>query len=124
MMAALAYRHPAPLTSRVLSDSVNADPGFVRRTLSKLVKAGLVHTTKGPQGSCSLAKPAQKINLWDIYLAAEPPACFAIHSYPDQEACPVSLCIKPSLENVLESVRESVEKVLKRTSLKEIVETM
>lgn len=121
LMAALAYRHPAPMTSKILSGSVNADPGFVRRALSKLVKAGLINTTKGPLGSCSLAKPPKNISLWEIYQAAELPTAFSIHAYPIQKACPVSAHFKPCLENILDVVECQIEKALAKITLSEII---
>jgi DNA-binding IscR family transcriptional regulator len=41
IMAALGFYHREEISSAILSDSVNADPTFVRKSLSKLSKAGL-----------------------------------------------------------------------------------
>src|SRR6202140_2029513 len=41
IMAALGYFHGEEISSATLADSVNADPTFVRKSLSKLSKAGL-----------------------------------------------------------------------------------
>jgi DNA-binding GntR family transcriptional regulator len=45
-MAALGFRHGEELPSAMLAESVNADPTFVRKSLSKLSKAGLIVTTR------------------------------------------------------------------------------
>jgi DNA-binding IscR family transcriptional regulator len=42
IMAALGYFHGEEISSAILADSVNADPTFVRKSLSKLSKAGVV----------------------------------------------------------------------------------
>jgi DNA-binding IscR family transcriptional regulator len=41
IMAALGYYHGEEISSATLADSVNADLTFVRKSLSKLSKAGL-----------------------------------------------------------------------------------
>jgi Rrf2 family protein len=121
MMTALGFHHGKPLISRVLAESVNADPGFVRRSLSKLVKAGLVVTTRGKNGACALARPPEEITLLDIYRASDAPATFAIHNYPVEETCPTSLNIKPCLVGLLEGVQISFEQKLAKTTLADFV---
>ena len=51
IMAALGFYHGKELSSAILAASVNADPTFVRKSLSKLSKAGLVVTTRGKGGA-------------------------------------------------------------------------
>ena len=82
IMAALGFRHGEGLSSATLADSVNADPTFVRKSLSKLSKAGLVVTKRGKSGASVLARPPRQITLLDIYRASTAPPPFAIHSYP------------------------------------------
>src|SRR5258705_11254602 len=90
IMAALAYKHGKEFSSGTLAESVNADPTFVRKSLSKLSKAGLVVTKRGKSGASILSRYPQQITLLDIYRAsvAKPP--FAIHSYPIHKSDPVS----------------------------------
>src|SRR5215813_686371 len=89
MMAALAFRHGQDATSAELAMSVNTSPSFIRRTLAKLAKAGLVKTTTGKSGACRLEKKPERISLLDIYKAVDAPKAFAIHTYEDQKACMV-----------------------------------
>src|SRR6202140_1793014 len=90
IMAALGYFHGEEISSAALADSVNANPSFVRKSLSKLSKAGLVVTKRGKSGATVLARPPRQITLLDIYRASTAPPAFAIHSYPVQRRCPVS----------------------------------
>src|SRR5579862_7880078 len=94
IMAALGYYYGEEVKSSKLAASVNAEPTFVRRSLSKLAKAGLVVTTRGKNGSCALSRPPKQITLRDIYRASESPNVFNVHEYPVQELCPVSPNIK------------------------------
>ena len=78
----------------IWQQSVNTSASFVRRTLAKLSKAGLVETATGKAGACWLAKDAKKISLLDIYKAVDAPKVFAIHNYAEQKVCFVSCHIK------------------------------
>src|SRR5260370_32512702 len=94
IMAALGYFHGEEISSAILADSVNADPTFVRKSLSKLSKAGLVVTKKGKSGASVLAHPPRQITLLDIYRASAAPPAFAIHSDPIEERCAVTCHLK------------------------------
>src|SRR5215510_7687074 len=82
IMAALGYYHGEEVSSAFLASSVNADPTFVRKSLSKLSKAGLVVTKRGKSGASVLARPPRQITLLDISRASGATPAFAIHSYP------------------------------------------
>src|ERR1700690_3018782 len=85
IMAGLAWRYGQDTTSAELATSVNTSPSFVRRTLARLSKAGLVETATGKAGACWLAKDARAISLLDIYEAVDAPKAFAIHHYTEQK---------------------------------------
>jgi len=121
IMAGLGYRCSQDTRSAQLALSVNTSASFVRRTLSKLSKAGLVATTKGKNGSCKLARDAAKISLLDIYKAVGAPEVFSIHHYKPQKPCPVSCHIKHSLGKVLKKTQNAAEASLARISLAEVL---
>lgn len=109
------------MTSAELAASINAYPSFVRRILSKLSKAGLVTTSMGKTGCCSLAKKPSSISLLDIYHAVEAPKAFAIHAYPTQKSCAVSCGIKTSMEKVLDKTQKAMEASLATTTLASVI---
>jgi Rrf2 family protein len=117
LLAVMAYNDGQELTSGFLAESVNADPTFVRRTLAKLSKAGLVTATRGRNGSCILARSPERISLLDIYRASEAPPAFVVHTYPITLSCPVSCNIKGSMADVLESAQAGLEKSLSQQTL-------
>jgi len=121
MMAALAERDGEAVRSAELAGSVHADPSFIRRVLSKLAKAGLVITTRGKHGACSLARPPSQISLLDIYKASEAPAPFALHAYPVTKDCCVSRNIKSCMETVLQEAQDGFEQGLAKQSLADVV---
>lgn len=121
LMAGLAYKGVDGAKSHELAQSVNTSPSFVRRTLAKLSKAGLVDTVTGKAGACWLAKDAKEISLLDIYRAVEAPKAFAIHNYAEQNVCFISCNIKSALEKVLATTQKAMEESLSEISLAKIV---
>jgi len=120
-MVGLGLNSPNGVTSNSMAKSVNASPSFVRRTLSKLSKAGLVHTTTGKTGACTIARNPKDISLLDIHEAVESPKAFAIHQYPEEKTCQVSCHIKPALERVLVKTQKSMDESLRKMSLFEVI---
>lgn len=121
IMAGLACRCDKDTTSANLAMSVNTSPSFVRRTLSKLSKAGLVETATGKSGACWLGKDAKDISLLDIYEAVDAPKAFSIHGYTEQKACFVSCNIKAALDKALAKTQKAMEATLDEISLAQIV---
>jgi len=66
IMAALGFRHGEELPSVMLAESVNVDPTFVRKSLSKLSKAGLIVTTRGKNGASRLTRLSRQRGTSDI----------------------------------------------------------
>ena len=121
LLLALGLNCERELTSANLAMSVNTSPSFVRRILAKLSKANLVATTTGKNGFSSLAKPAEKISMLEIYKAVDAPKTFAIHDYPAQHFCSVSVNIEKTMTKILERAQNSFENSLGETSLAEIM---
>src|SRR5229473_4750272 len=121
IMAALGFRHGEEISSATLAESVNADPTFVRKSLSKLSKAGLVVTKRGKSGASSLTRSPRQITLLDIYRASAAPPAFAIHSYPVEKRCPVSCNLKECMAGVLSQAQYSFERSLAKITLANLV---
>jgi Rrf2 family protein len=121
IMAGLGYQCDRDVTSSTLAYSVNTSPSFVRRILSKLSKANLVHTATGKTGACRLARSPDRISLLDIYRAVDAPKVFAIHNYNAQKPCLVSCNIKAALESVLDKTQKSMESSLGKITLAEVI---
>ena len=121
IMVTLGYFHREEISSATLADSVNADPTFVRKSLSKLSKAGLVVTKRGKSGASVLARPPRRITLLDIYRASGAPPAFAIHSYPADKRCPVSCNLKECMAGVLSQAQHSFERSLAKITLASLI---
>ena len=121
IMAALGYFRGEEISSGTLAESVNADPTFVRKSLSKLSKAGLVVTKRGKSGASVLARPPRQITLLDIYRASAAPPVFAIHSYPAEKQCQVSRNLKECMLGLLSQAQDGFEKSLAKITLADLV---
>jgi Rrf2 family protein len=121
ILAALGLHPGAEIPSSTLADSVNADPTFVRKSLSKLSKAGLVVTKRGKGGAATLARAPGKISLLDVYRASGAPPAFTIHSYRVEPRCSVSRSVKPCLSGLLFRAQESFEKSLSGITIADLV---
>src|SRR5207302_5938001 len=117
IMAALGYYHGKEISSGTLAESVNADPTFVRKSLSKLSKAGLVVTKRGKSGASILSRSPRQITLLDIYRASAAPPTFAIHSYPIEKRCPVSCHLKECMSELLSQAQNNFERSLAKVTL-------
>lgn len=121
IMAGLGYYYGKEISSATLAESVNADPTFVRKSLSKLSKAGLVVTKRGKRGASILSRSPQQITLLDIYRASAAPPAFAIHSYPVEKRCPVSCHLKECMSGLLSEAQNSFEKSLAKITLAHLI---
>jgi Rrf2 family protein len=121
IMAALGFFNGKQIPSATLAESVNADPTFVRKSLSKLSKARLVVTTRGKNGASTLTRSPEQISLLDIYRASAAPSTFAIHRYAVEKRCPISCNIKGCMSSVLKKAQNSFEKTLDRITLADVV---
>jgi Rrf2 family protein len=121
IMAALGYYQGEEISSAILAESVNADPTFVRKSLSKLSKAGLVVTKRGKSGASMLSRSPRQITLLDIYRASAAPPAFAIHSYPVDKRCPVSCHLKECMSGLLSQAQSSFERSLAKITLANLV---
>ena len=121
IMTTLGDHHGEPVTSGNLTASVRAHESQVRSVLSKLVKAGLVVTSRGRNGFSSLSRPAKKISLLEIYKAIDPPAVFSIHQYPKEKTCRTSCTHKAAMAELLKDTQRAFEARLSQRMLSEMV---
>lgn len=75
------------ITSELLASSVGNNPVEIRKLMSGLKKAGIIHIARGPGGAV-LAKAPADITLLDIYSAVDPKSLddlIGVHSHPAQQ---------------------------------------
>ncbi len=63
------FKDKPSVSSQEIATSVKTNPVVIRRLIAKLRNYGIMKSNIGSGGGFALNKPADKITLWDIYLA-------------------------------------------------------
>jgi Rrf2 family protein len=107
VLVSLALQEGSPVTSAELARSINTNPAFLRMLLGRLREAGLIEVALGKGGGATLARPASKLTLADVYHAVErqPPA--RLHRCPPSRSCIVGRNILPVLRAVVHDVESA-----------------
>ena len=120
-LAVIAYVGQDQATSDRIAASVATDPSVVRRLLSTLRKAGLVDALEGRTGGYTLARPADRITLRDVYEAVATDALFPLPERPPNPDCPVGSNIHAVLDAPLASARQALADDLATTTLDDVL---
>lgn len=123
IMTILAYRNDmtVKVSSETLAGSLRSNPGLVRRVLSKLAKAGLVNTQLGRNGGASLARPASKISLRDVYDAVNDGPLFGTFEKAPLESCKVSCQIGHILGTTYEQLQNGLRVNMEKIKVSDLV---
>lgn len=122
VLVSLALHDASPLTSAELARSVNTNPAFLRTLLGRLRQAGLIDVALGKGGGASLARPAARLTLADVYRAVErrPPA--RLHRCEPSRRCLVGRNILPVLQGVVRDVESAALGRLAATTVARLAE--
>ncbi|AXC14489.1 Rrf2 family transcriptional regulator, group III [Acidisarcina polymorpha] len=104
-------------TSEEIARKLNTNPVVIRRVLSLLRQAGLVHSQKGPSGGSKLAKPGKAIKLGDVYRALEPVSIFNESGVSSEGAAKLN----GTLTKIFHEAQGALEAELDTTSLNQLV---
>lgn len=72
-MALLAARPGQNLVNQQIASELGVSGDHLAKVMQRLGKAGLVNSRRGPKGGFSLARPAGRISLKQVYEAIEGP---------------------------------------------------
>lgn len=119
IMTALGFGRT--LTSETLAQSVQTNPGLVRRVLAKLVKGGLVEAQCGKSGGSRLTRSPAEINLREIYEAVEEGPILRVSGKEPHAPCLVSCNIQAVLEDLFSGAEESMKAHLATITLDKVM---
>lgn len=108
------------VASRLLADSIGANPVVIRRTLAQLMAAGLVATRAGSTGGAWLTRPADAILLSDIYTAVDEPSGPGIRSDCSHQ-CPVGRAAPKAISALIAQMQAATEAVLSEQTLADML---
>lgn len=115
-----AVDNDTPLTSERAGKSAGTNAAFIRKTSSKLSKAGLLKVSKGKYGGMALGRPAHQITLWDVYVAVDNSDLFSLHASVPSEKCFVGRTIMPTLTGALHGVSQAFRDSMETTTLADV----
>jgi Rrf2 family protein len=72
------------LNAREIATAQEIPQNFLENILAELRRAGIVHTSRGPGGGSSLARPASTITVGEILLAIDGPLT-AVRDLPPEQ---------------------------------------
>lgn len=121
VLSALAYNEGRVLGSDQLAKSMGTNSSFLRGLIGQLKEAGLVETRLGKGGGTTLARPAAKITLYDVYRATESKPAVTKHVCDGRSPCPVARCMEDLLSSVNERIENAVGSELKRVTVADLV---
>lgn len=106
--------------SRQIALNMKAGTTFMRRMMSPLVRAGLVEAREGRDGGYTLARPAERIRVADVYRAlsmADPMASGLLESTSD---CPNGQAVNALFREMTEQTERSMLEIYGRYTIADI----
>ena len=98
-----------PVPSSLIAGSVGTNPALIRRLVAQLADAGLVVSQMGAAGGATLARPADRITLLDVFHVVESPVLIALPPNAPNPACAVGHEITGVLERMTERAQAALE---------------
>jgi DNA-binding IscR family transcriptional regulator len=95
-------------SSEWLAGSININPVLVRKEVSNLRNHGLIDSKEGKNGGSTLAKPANKILLSDVYLAIKQESFLGQSKNDPNPDCRVGKQINKHLDALYLEVEDSL----------------
>ena len=112
------FKDEYKVTSDFLASSINTNPVIIRKILTQLKNAGLIHVARGT-GGIELTRDLSEITFYDVYEAIEPVEegdLFRFHEAPNPD-CPVGRNIHALLDDKLKAIQNAMEAEMKRYTL-------
>ena len=110
-----------PVSSSMIAGSVNTNPVTIRRALGRLREAGLVQTVAGAAGGALLARPADQINLAELYRLEREEHFFGMHPSQPNPNCPVGRNIQGILTGIYDHTEQLVVEELVQVTIADIL---
>jgi Rrf2 family protein len=119
---ALASQQQEVMTSDQIAGSVNTNSVFIRRILGLLHKAHLVNVQHGTGAGWTLARPAERMSLLEVYQAVEQQPFFQLHHTLPNQACPVGRGIQPALKRFYGDAEAAMKEQLAQASVADVLD--
>ncbi|MFA9377234.1 MAG: Rrf2 family transcriptional regulator [Lachnotalea sp.] len=117
------YKSDSQVNSEFISYSVGTNPVIIRKIFGQLKAAGIINVQRGGNGGVSLAVPADKITLYDIYRAVdsvEAEGLFRFHERPSAK-CAVGRNMHSVMDGRLKMIQGTLEKEMSSMLLSDVI---
>jgi Rrf2 family protein len=104
-------------TSQDIAASLKTNAVVIRRMLATLQSAGIIASSKGPNGGSRLARPPKQISLGEVFRATESGSRFHLH----ETAALEHRGVVGALGGVLKKAQAAFEDELNQTSLNQLL---
>lgn len=118
-MQYLADRERTLVSAKEISDNLELSFEFLAKTLQKLMKQGLISSTKGIKGGYLLAKPSEEITLSEIIEALDS-KIFLAECMDDDHSKACARHSNCSIKKPLLLLQNKVTNIFQRTLLSEL----
>ena len=107
------------VTMKDIAQRQDISAAYLARLLTPLVGAGIVRSTRGPQGGVSLSKPPNEIKLSEVIKLLEG-SIAPVGCVDDERVCPRSnVCVT---REVWDQMSRAMIRVLESTTLQDLVD--
>lgn len=124
ILAVLDIYQDEVTSSGFIASSVNTNPAVIRKMMSLLKAAGLIHTQAGVAGS-RLAKQPEQISLLAVYEAVyaddKSQELFDVHQ-DTSDRCLVGMNIQSAINPILHRVEYVLKEELEKSTLADVIE--
>ena len=94
------------LSLQLLASHMNISPTYLSKTLTQLVKAGLIQATPGVNGGYSLRKPKTEITFYDVIQAIEGSGALFTCEMDENHACHIERVMRDAEEKMVSYLKE------------------
>lgn len=115
------FKDERKVTSDFLAGSINTNPVIIRKILTQLKNAGLIHVARGT-GGIELTRDLSEITFYHVYEAigaVENGDLFHFHESPNPD-CPVGRNIHALLDDKLKAIQNAMEDELRKYNLRDL----
>jgi DNA-binding IscR family transcriptional regulator len=107
------------LSSEFLAGSMNLHPVLIRKEIANLKKHHIVESKEGKNGGTKLLKPAESINLNDIFKITFKTVSLGYSKNDPNPDCPVGKNINKKLDELYLDINKKISQELNTISLVE-----
>ncbi len=102
---------------REMAERINVSEAHLAKVFQRIVKSGLVYSTRGPSGGFELTRPPSEISLYEIYEIIEgvPDSGYCLLKVTE---CPFNSCV---FGGMIESMTREFTDYLKNRNLEELI---